>query len=301
MSMGSTKSRLEKLVVTTEIPSSLIVDFVALCTYGKVVAEDSFEVKDVLYKVASIADGSVTISPSADGATFLQNDKQLAQLVTMFLAAKLLGAEVQIDGTWSGRYPSQRFVETYLPESERITDRNQVIHAGGCLTLNDLEDVHRHLVGEKRPASELLYDKAFRTVFPAMQTKWGDYGFVRHRSGTEVRTSWREKEFISGYGYESPSPCETALNKWKDELKIETDDDQFRKYRVKSWELGKLLSRVPSEHKQRVYEWVVDTTFTVEEYHDTHGGRPIPETFECEFDNSIVTADRNLNFELIEV
>lgn len=292
-------ARFERLVITSELPKSILIEFLALCAEGKVVSEDGISIRNIHYKVEQAAGNQITVR-LGESKSDLDNDEELVQPVCMFLAATMLKAEVQAEGRWKARFPNQAFIDSRLPLNERIADNDQLIHSEGCLTLKDLTEIHSHLVGESRPASQLLHDTTFCTIFPAIQTKWGEFGFVRHRSGTEVRTTWRDKEFISGHGYESPNPCETLVQKWREKVGLVPTDDTFRKYKVKKWLLSKMLNKVPAKHKQRVYSWVVDTTFDIEDYHDSRGGKYLPETLECEFDSSILAVDRNLNFELVE-
>lgn len=304
------RKRFERMDIKSKFSPIAVLNFLAVCNFGRILHSlempDGNEVdclvlqaRNVDYAVQIVGDESLVLQV-AEGSEVPQSEDDYLQLLNIYFGAKILGAEVKLSGLWCERLPGDEFFAKHLSDSEMLKDVAQGIHHEICLTLNDIEEVHKHLVGEKRGASDLLMDKEFRTIFPSIQQRWGEYGFMRHRSGTEIRTQWLDTQFVYSHGYEAPSPSEKLLEKWHKHKGLEWEKDFFKRHRQRKWNLACFLNKVPAQDKQRVYEWVDDTIFDIEQYHDTRGGNQVPELAECQFANCILTVDRNYNFELIE-
>lgn len=304
------RKRFERLDIKSQFSPIAVLNFLSVCNFGRILhslempdgseADGLFlQARNVHYAVQIVGDEGIVLQV-AEGSEAPQSEDDYLQLLDIYFGAKILGAQVTLSGLWSERLPGDEFFSKHLPEKKRLLDAGQNLHHAICLTLNDLEEVHRHLVGEKRAASDLMMDKEFRTVFPAIQERWGEYGFMRHRSGTEIRTQWLDTQFVCSHGFEAPSPAEKLLEKWHEHKGLKSEKSFFKEHRQRKWHLARLLNKVPAQDKKRVYEWVDTTIFDIEQYHDTRGGNGLPELSECQFGNCILTADRHCNFELIE-
>ncbi|QQR57843.1 MAG: hypothetical protein IPG59_23200 [Candidatus Melainabacteria bacterium] len=288
----------ECLTAKSAFAPAILIELIGWCLDGSI-SESEIKTRKRTY-FYDLTDEGVTVKIKDDEPD-IEDDVDLLFLVKAFLGLNLIGADVRVDGLWRGRFPDGEFLQKNLKPDMLIKDLDQSLVYDVFLSLNNLLEVRQILTIQSKPITDLLKDKAFCSAFPSVQSKWGDYGFMRHRSGTEIKTTWNDKVYIKSHGYEAPCPVEELLEAWIKLKKIDVDvDPGFQSYRVNKWKLAKMLGRVPQEHKQKVYEWVNDTQFAIEEFHDSHGRTYTPETFECYFGNSVITADRNYVFELIE-
>ncbi|MCW5824696.1 MAG: hypothetical protein KIT34_18000 [Cyanobacteria bacterium TGS_CYA1] len=285
----SEKKRFEYLIAKGHDQSEVIAELACLCLYGSI-SDSEIRTRKCCY-VYEISDQSLILKLHEDEPD-IEDDIDLLDLIKVFLALCVIGAEVQVEGMWRGRFPDQEFLQKH---------KNHSLDFDVPLALEDLPEIRQWLWGQTRSIEELLQDPAFRLVFPSVQSRFGEYGFMRHRSGTEIRATWNDRIYLAGHGFEAAYPLQEMFEAWIKLKKIDYEpDDGFERYRANKWKLARLLGRVPQEHKQKVYEWVNDTQFSIEEFHDSHGRTYTPETFECYFANSVITADRNYNFDLIE-
>lgn len=292
------KKHFECLTVKSAFAPAILIELIGWLLDGSI-SESEIETRNRAYSYELFED-SVLLKIQDDESDF-EDDVDLLSLVKVFLGLKIIGADVQIDGLWRGRFPDAEFLQKNLTPEKLIKDPDQSLVYDLSLSLNNLLEVRQILVGQSKPITDLLEDNSFCSAFPSVQSKWGEYGFMRHKSGTEIKTTWNDKVYIESHAYEAPCPAQELLEAWIKLKKIEVDvDPGFLSYRAKKWKLAKMLSRVAQEHKQKVYEWVNNTQFAIEEFHDSHGRTYTPETFECYFGNSVITADRNYVFELIE-
>ena len=298
--MSSTDSQ-DRLVITSDHSPQVLAEYVTLCAQGRLFNDYRIEShdRDLLFRFTQSVNTCEVVA--ASGEIDWGPDGALLELARVYLGLLLLRAKVEAQGAWAAELPDEGFVAKHITPDQIIKGVNIPLVKEVCLTLADLEEVGMQLFGQTKPAPDLSIDAKFREAFPGIEMKWGSYGFIRHRSGTEIRTSWEDKvhELIS-HGFEAPSPSEQLARKWLKSKGVEFERDEFLKYRKKKWQLATLLSRVPQQYKQRVYEWVITTHFDVEEFHSTRGGYPIPETFELEFGKSMIFCGRDLEFEIIE-
>lgn len=298
-----TTMRFEKLVVKSAEKPSRLLNIIALSIFGNILGQSKIKTRSSIYDFESAGENEYVLTRkdrAKEEQQDLENDEDAIKPIKIMIGLKMLGAQVKVHGMWSDRFCNEEFFKKTLTPDIMLSDANKSLHFDTCLTLADMDEISSLLCEETRPASELVKDHKFREKFPAIDAKWGMYGFMRHRSGVEVRTTWSDTHHIESYGFEAPFPGDVLLDSWLKKKGIRPEDDYDLKFRYPKWKLSKILNRVPQKHKQRVYEWVTNITWDVEEFHDTRGGKYIPETFECEYDNSIITADRNLNFDLIE-
>ncbi len=285
----SDKKRFEYLVAKGNSQSEFIVELAGLCLYGSI-SESEIETPSRIYSYE--IDGESVKFKLQDDEPDIEDDIDLLDLIKIYLALSTNGIEVMVEGLWRGRFPDTEFLQK---------NKDYAFDFDVPLTFADLVEVGQFLTNEKRSIEELLKDESFRSVFPSVQSKWGSYGFMRHRSGVEIRTSWNDTVYIAAHGYEAPLPVQDLFESFVKFKKIDYDqEDGFIRFRSNKWKLAKMLARVPVEHKQKVYEWVDATQFAIEEFHDSHGRTYTPETFECYFGNCVITADRNYVFDLIE-
>jgi len=285
-------------LTATGASSAVIVELAGLCLYGSI-SESQIETRKSIYTYE--IDGESVHFKMEDDEPDIEDDLDLLDLVKVFLGLKIIGSDVQVEGLWRGRFPDAEFLSKHLTPDLLIKDPDQSLVYDVSLSLNNLIEVRQFLVGQTKSIEELLKDKFFTDAFPSVQSKWGSYGFMRHRSGTEIRSTWNETTYVDAHGFEAPCPGQEIIEAWIKHRKLDYEPDAgFSRYRSNKWKLAKLLSRVPQEHKRKVYEWVDQTQFAIEEFHDSHGRTYTPETFECYFGDSVITADRNYNFDLIE-
>ncbi len=290
--------RFEKLVVKTKLPLMLFVDFMAICIGGRIT--DEREIFGNRRNYSALATDDVITVSMLEEESDLETKDDLIEPLSMYFGAMLLGAEAEVSTVWNSCVPDANFFKKHLPSEKYLVEMTDLICSESCLTLADLLEVSQSLAAETRAASVLMEDANFRKIFPGIQTKYGDYGFIRHRSGAEIRTSWYDREFLDSYGYETPSPVSGIIQEWMKELRMEYEEPFGQKFRVAKWQLAKALNKVPQPDKIRVYEWVIETLFKIEDYHDSRGGTYLPDRLECEFANCILTVDTDSNFELIQ-
>lgn len=301
MESPAQQRRFAEMTIESNVAPGTLMEFIALCSGARVFSEELMGTRARKYEFARLAVNKVSISPKEDERD-LKSDEDLLEPVKMMLGAMLLGAEVQVQGSWRHRFPHPTFFQKNLSTADMITDVSRSVHDLIDLSLSDLDEIHRLLTGQTKTVYELLDDSEFRAACPSIDSRYGMYGGIRHRSGVEVKIDWTKDWQIKYHVIEAPSPCEHILEKWiaSSGMKIDLDDG-FGNARVKLWKLAKMLGRVPQKHKQRVYEWVNGITFDIEEYHSTRGGHPVPESSDCEFESGIISVNRNLDFEMVEV
>lgn len=276
----------------------MLIDFLALCANGKALGPGAIRANRFSYKVDN-TDNLISITFDEAEAQAKEKD-DLVELVGMYIGARMLGAKALLQSDSKLFVPDAEFFKTHLPEKKQLLDFRKAICEQTCLTLNDMIEVSELLRNERRPASILIDDRKFRESFPGMESKWGGFGFIRHRSGTEIRPGWRDNEYLDFYGYECPNPIKSLLVEWMRSKGLKFEEAFGYKYRRAKWKLSKMLNKVPEADKQRVYQWVIDIIFDLDNFHDTRGGTPLPERLECEFANCILVVDHTYNFELIE-
>lgn len=297
MSQKIRKRPLEKMIIATSFPAGAVMEFLALCAGGRMISEDAFAVHDTHYRRAPEPEKTIEIYPCGDSQP--ASDRDLVACAGIYLGAKLLQAPVDVEGTWKVLLPSDQYLKSDFSPLPVIKDPTDRLCGDSSLRLGDLEEIHEILAGSPELAPALEADESFRAVFPGMESRWGKYGFLRHRSGTEIKTRWDGERLLS-HAIETPNPAEPHLIQWMRINGLKSGSDFRRSYREKKWNLARLLHRVPTEHKQRVYQWVTSTIYEIERADESHCSLGLPESFECEFENSILIADRNLDFELIE-
>ena len=298
--MGNTQSQ-NKLVITSGHATAVLAEYVTLCAQGRLFNDYRIEShgRDLLFRFAITGDTCAVVA--ASDAIDWGPEGALVALANVYLGLRLIGAKVEARGAWVSQLPDSAFVEKVITPGRMFRDTGASIVDDVCLSLADLEEIGARLFGQTTPAPDLSIDPEFRATFPGIEMKWGSYGFIRHRSGTEIRTCWSDDTHVlQSHGFEAPRPAEPLARKWLKTKGVEPETNEFLKYRQKKWRLAKLLNRVPQPYKQRVYEWVITTHFDVEEFHSTRGGYPIPELFECTFGKSTIFCERDLEFAICE-
>ncbi len=163
------------------------------------------------------------------------------------------------------------------------------------LTVRDLYEIWQALSG-KQPIEELLKDTSFTAIFPHAELIAGEYESLRHKSGCIVNIETRRDGVITAHHIDAPIPNGQA--------KVETHNcgvcnhDGYLGTDENRWRISKLLGAVPDAQKSKVFAWAADAIFTVEEYHNTRGGVPLPELFEYKGDGLHLVADKDLRFEI---
>ena len=298
--MSDTASQ-NRLIITSEHAPQVLAEYVTLCAQGRLSNDYWIEShdRDLLFRFEH-TDTACAVVAASDAIDWGPGGA-LLPLASVYLGLRLICATVETRGAWVSQLPDSAFVEKFVTPGRMIRDTGASIVDEVCLSLTDLEEIGTRLFGQTTPAPDLSNDPAFRAAFPGIEMKWGYYGFVRHRSGTEIRTCWSDDTHVlQSHGFEAPSPSEPLARKWLKTKGVEWTQNEFLKYRKKKWRLAKLLNRVPQPYKQRVYEWVITTHFDVEEYHSTRGGYPIPELFECTYGKSTIFCERDLEFAISE-
>lgn len=192
MESPAQEKRFAKLTIKSDVAPGTLMEFVALCAGARIFSEEIIGTRVRKYSVACLGDDTVSIAPT-ESSSDLQSDYDLLEPVKMMLGAKILGADAQVDGSWRHRFPTPTFLQKNVVADDTIQDVKQSVHELIDLNLSDLEEIHRLLVGQTKTASELLQDEAFRAACPAIESRYGMYGGIRHRSGVEVKIDWTEE------------------------------------------------------------------------------------------------------------
>lgn len=299
----------EQLAITSHLPFAIIAEFVTWCMrcrLEKERASQSTKVKissrrqNCIFELEQLGEETfvVTVSPAGAPVTGIAD---VQNVVRAALGMHRLGAHSRAEGQLSQAFPDQKFLDKACPEDRRISSLDQEINAHSHLTLADLQEIHDLLIDQPGEVSDLFRDEKFLRVFPSIDYYQGMYGFPRHRSGNQIFIDWVDQKYVVSHGIDAPNPSDPLYEAFLKERGVESDeDDGFARYQWKRWKLAQTLGQVPDQFKSKVFDWVSQVTFDVEEFHSTRGGFPIPEKFEYFYCDSVIFADRELNFEIID-
>jgi len=297
--MASSREYSESLVISSAHSPQVIAEYVTLCAQGRLY--NSYRIEARYSQFDFVANDHAAVLGAVTARPQLETPEALFDVARVYLGLRMAGADVEPRGFWKSALPDDAFVRARLTDDVMLRDNSQSLVSDVCLSFADLAEINRFLVGQARPASELVEDAAFCAAFPAVETRYGFYGSARHRSGTEIKVGWSDDAHLAVvHGFEAPSPAEDLARLWMRSQRMKLDEEDFLEVRQNRWRLAKLLSRVPQRYKSEVYAWVMYVAFEVELFHDTKGGHYIPENFELPFGNYLIFCGRSLEFELIE-
>lgn len=289
-----------------EAPFGAIIEFVALALHGWVI-KTKVTAQYATYFFEESPRGhefTVTVRKLRYGNAEVFK----TEVVSVLCALHFLGANSLEASGFSKNHPLVD-VSTWL-----ITQRIASLSGDGPidertnLKLSDLQDIWQSLAFSAQPIRLLDRDTEFTTLFPYANIIAGFYESLRHRSGCEIPLGTRKDGTITEHRVDAPDPGRDLFRRWK-----QTPDssptlvnnrigiylpDSYRGLDESRWRVSKMLGAAPPQHKSRVFAWADNAIFTVDEYHNTRGGVPIPLIFECRYDDMYLTADRELRFKV---
>lgn len=292
--------RFERMHISTDIGLGALTELLAIGLQGNVSGVGFIENGGLVFDItADTAGGYNVIMP--DDCDLEVEKEYLTMPIAMMLSAALIGGNPKVDGRYANYFPSKEFLEKHLTPSKMVLDRSSSLFHQLELSINDLQEIADTLCGNTNDIEALAEDKKFRAIFPGLAYRFGSYGPARHKSGVEVKADWSTEDGEGYHKLEAPIACEDLLNLWLREIGLEAYDPPFAQVRKAKWQLSKMLSKVPAADRMRVFDWVNDVSFNIEEFHSYKGGVPINSPLECEFGTGIMTVDTNMNWELVEV
>jgi hypothetical protein len=299
----------EQLAISSQLPFAIVAEFVTWCMRSRLQKESESEHPKV--KISSRRHGCVLLLEQVGAGAFeltvsqsgdqIEKMDDVHRVIRAALGIHVIGGGAKAEGKLSHAFPDQKFLDKACPAEKQISSLDKPINSQTCLTLADLHEIYDLLIDQPADVSDLCREPKFLRVFPSIDYYQGCYGFPRHRSGNYVLIDWVDQKYAESHGIDGPNPSDHLYEKYIKEQGWDDPDDQgFAGYERKRWKLAKTLGQVPDEFKSGVFDWVAKVAMDVEEFHSTRGGFPIPETFEYFYGDSVIYADRQLDFEIID-
>lgn len=300
----------ERLAITSQHTFAVVAECVTWCMRARLQKESESADKSKV-RITSRRSGQVLfleqsgenayeLTVSADGDQ-IEKMNDVHRLIRAALGVHLIGGGAKAEGKLAHAFPDQKFLDKVCPAEKQLSSVERPINSQTRLTLANLQEIYDLLIDQPAEVSDLCRDPEFLRVFPSIDYYQGCYGFPRHRSGNYVLIDWVDQKYAVSHGIDGPNPSDTLYEKYiKEQGWDDPDDNGFGSYERKRWKLAKTLGAVPDEFKAGVFDWVTKVSLDVEEFHSTRGGFPIPETFEYFFGDSVIYADRQLDFEIID-
>ncbi len=284
-------NRFDRLVAITEIAKPTIIEFAALCIEGRV--HDTFiEGHNKSYDL-DVHGNRFSFRPKAFE---ISKEDELIDMQRLMLGLSRLNASVEVEGTWSRKFPTPKVLDD-IPSDARITDPIQTIHSQSHLKLGDLQEINYWISKLQHDENSTSRDAAFPIAFPCFSMD-----SLRHRSGHEVHLYRDQNRQVESHRIDAPNPADEFYEAWMESLKQKPPNSRANSsLRWKRWRLANLLGGIPEKWKPGVFNWVADTAWRLEEYHSTHGREPIAQNMEYYFDDYVIFANEQMEFDLIKI
>ncbi len=281
-----------RAVTTFDFP--IVLEYAGLCIEGRVHLE-AIAGRNRFYEMQSQSGDEIFFCTAAtDSKVFQDIDRREMQCTMIGLAR--LNATLNADSMWIHDAPGPRFLSS-ISDDQRFNDLSQPIHNQSHLTLADLGEVSQWIKRLKNDESSTSSDPTFAALFPS---SFRDC--LRHRSGHEVLIYRDDTGAIASHRIDAPNPAGELYASWPASVKRHPPRSGINtSSREKRWRLAYTLGGIPEARKPEVFNWVSDTMWKLEEYESTHGRQPIGQPLEYYFDDFVIFANHQLEFELIKM
>lgn len=298
-----------KLKFHTATKLGTLVEFVALAVRGTITSTKISALCATYILEENQEKGTIEIT--------IQNSKQRSaaefgrEMLQALCAISMTGcSELEIFG-FNKNVPVLEFYEWYQSRGVACLSNSEPIDARANLTLDDLENIFAALSPSNQSIESLLNMPHFATIFPYANFIAGDCESLRHASGCEVLITTRKDGVVTAHRIDAPEPVSNIMNSWQHTSSTTApvaslptassnifDVAGYRGCDESRWRISKMLGAVPSDHKERVFSWAADAIYSVDDFHNTHGGVNLPESFRYHIGDVHITADRDLKFQM---
>lgn len=297
------------LVTVTEFGFPIILEFAGLCIEGRVRCS-SVEGHNRFYEVAmsntmsepscnsNIAEpncNEITFATKHYGSKILE-DFDLREVQCLMLGLARLNATVKAEGKWAPEFPHPKYFSN-IGDNDLLRNLSQLMHSDSFLKLADLREINEWCSRLRVDESKASSDPAFAIAFPS---SFRDC--LRHRSGHEVLLYRNDAGTLVSHRVDAPNPAEDLYTAWLDSVNQRPPKSKANKsLRLKRWRLAKILGSISEGRKPEVFNWVSDVTWKMEEHESTHGREQMPRALEYFFDDYVLFANEQMEFELLKM
>ena len=290
---SAVSKKFDRLEAASNIDRSSLIEYAGLCIEGRVHSA-WIEGRDRSYAITG-GDDQITFGLQESDPGIVEED-ELVEMQSLMLGLARVNARITLFGRWSSQFPSPKFIEK-ISADERITETTQKIHSLSNLTLADLHQIAHWCSRLRNNEADTIAEPTFRTVFPS---SFRDC--LRHHSGNEVLLHRDNDGIIASHRIDAPNPADDLIGAWFASLKRKPPGTRAdASARWKRWKLSQMLGTIPDVRKPDVFNWVNETIWKIEEYHSSHGRQPSASRMEFYFDDCVIFANDNLEFELIRM
>ncbi len=281
-------------VAGTDIDHSIALEFAGLCVEGRV-QTSSIAGSRRFYDVFQSSNNEISFA-TKDYRTASFDDFELRELQCLMLGLVRLNATVNVEGPLKHKIPGARFLAT-ITEADVTKNLSQAVHPDSCLTFEDLSEISHWFSRMQQDERSSTRDAEFNQVFPSYFMDC-----LRHRSGIEVLLYRDEAGRLESHRVDAPNPAEDLYARWLDGLSQKPPPSKANTLlRRKRWRLAKLLGSISETRKAEVFNWVSDVKWKMHEYESTSGRTLPPKSLEYYFDDCVIFANDELEFELIKM
>ncbi|MDZ4832531.1 MAG: hypothetical protein SGJ27_01895 [Candidatus Melainabacteria bacterium] len=293
-----------QLLVTSSVALPALVEYLALCVGGWV--DENLiraDANDYFFKPGSEQATEATVKKHSSSSAA---ESQLEAL-KFILGVHQLGGTVATTSGWTKKFPPTDLMQWLETSPQTQLHSDAPIIPETLLTLNALEKIYKMLAGQSASIKELLGEPDFNSLFPHIEFIAGQYEHMRHQSGNEVKILWHKRDFVQMHKIDAPNPVASILAAWLSKSgygviaqKTENcgiyNEKGYRGTSTSRWQISKMLGEVPAAHQSAAFGWASNAIWTIDEYHSTRGGAPLPDVFTYSYDDIMLTADRELVF-----
>ncbi len=285
--------KFDRLEALSNIDHSSLIEYAGLCIEGRVHSA-RIEGRDRSYAITR-GDDQITFGLEESDPGIVEED-ELIEMQSLMLGLARVNARITVFGRWSSKFPSPKFIEK-ISADEIISETTKKIHAHSNLTLADLHQIAQWCSRLRNDEVNATAEPTFSTVFPS---SFRDC--LRHHSGSEVLLYRNHDGIIESHRIDAPNPADDLVSEWFTSLKQKKPRTGANaSSRWKRWKLAQMLGCIPAVHKPEVFTWVSDTMWKFEEYQSSHGRQPSSSRMEFYFDDCVIFANDNMEFELIRM
>lgn len=284
-----------ELLLATGIDFPVLVEYAALCIEGRVRFSKEptkpvaiIEGRERQYDVRFNSNDAIEFS-ALEPLPKIFEDRELVDLQCLMIGLTRLDATAEVHNR-----VAQRFFNGVVRRVQ-LSDTAQ-LHQECHLTLNDLGEIADWVARLQKDESETTADPSFPSVFP-----FNNQDTLRHKSGNEIQLYRDQNRYIETHRVDAPNPADELYSAWLASKKLKPPTRRGDpSLRWKRWRLANLLGGIPENRKREVFNWVSDIMWQVEEFHSTHGRSPISKPLEYYFDDCVIFANDQLEFELLK-
>lgn len=283
------------LATVTGIDFPILVEYSALCIEGRVRFSKEptarvaiIEGRERQYAVRFNSNNAIEFS-TIEPLPKIFEDEELVDLQCLMIGLTRLNATVEVHNR-----VAQRFFNG-VARGAQLSDTTQ-LHQECHLTLNDLREIADWIARLQNDESTVTADPSYPSVFP-----FNSQDTLRHKSGNEIQLYRDQDRYIETHRVDAPNPADELYSAWLASKESKPPKPRGNpELRWKRWRLANLLGGIPENRKREVFNWVSDILWQVEEFHSTHGRSPMSKPLEYYFDDCVIFANDQLEFELLK-